>query len=334
MGMRQVNTNGLSLFEMNDSCPVLYKCMDEAVKAPAFKPSKDGKFNGVVWRVDYNDDKAVVWLADYSQSNYSKINVVTRYECDVKGAGDFPIEAFDDGIHLVKVSTDADGKIASISPRYDALDKGVEEFYIKPTSNKITDYVKKVCDYSVTDASGTTIKAYYEKPIFGGTDKGVRALNDAIDKMEKNYAKTVSGDILKRELDDLLGFASPNAEYKYSPVRLYSVYYDNNVASVGFDSDWYMGGVYNVMYSGVNIDLNTGRILGIDEVMDMSMPYVKDVIAQALDEQYDVDKQYALSKLTEMQNIPFWFDDNYIYVGFGSYELEMGTGYCVVYIDR
>jgi len=138
------------------------------------------------------------------------------------------------------------------------------------------------------------------------------------------YRNEVNDDALLEELAFTEEFSGIE-EFRYSPYSIHSVYYDAEKASVSFDSDWYMGGVYNQFFCGINMDLTTGKMLTIEQVMDMSLDAIKDCIAIKIVEDYGVDYNLISETLSGYDEFTFWFDSNYVYVGFGSYELDMGN---------
>lgn len=331
MGLRRVSPNG-SIFGSYKN-PILYKGVDSKLNITDNTVDANVTANGNLWRVEYEDAKTIFYISNFSRKN-TKIDILNRYEAFSDEMSDYPFYYFEDGFYPVKFTTDDKGMIVDITRRPDALDKSVEEFYANSQiKSKITGYDVKRVDYSKNGSNNFTVEAFFDRPIFGGKDKVIRELNNEVTDLLIAYGVDIHNGNMDEMIEDLEWMASPGDKFQFGTQNLDFVHYNEQYVSLAYHSEWFMGGVYNQSYTAINKNLQTGEAVSIDQVMDMSMDAVKDCIADKLVVEWNMDKQDARRKLDGIDDFVFWFDDTYVYVGFGSYELEMGTSFGVISME-
>ena len=131
------------------------------------------------------------------------------------------------------------------------------------------------------------------------------------------------------DLSDYLSDTYPyRAPHYFEPRELKSVYYDENYISVGWEIQWYAGGVHNEWWESVNINRETLSEVSISNVLGED---AKAIIDRALEESIASNEsgfEYDLESVT------FFFDEGTIYIGFGSGSLAGISWYVLIKIPR
>ena len=109
--------------------------------------------------------------------------------------------------------------------------------------------------------------------------------------------------------------------------------------SVGFEWDWFMGGVHNAGGFGLNCNLEEKREITLEELLGKDADEVRSVVAQGISDAIQMEDNEAFEQkidkfLSEYGKYVFWFDQDTVYVMFESYSLDMGGGAILVELTR
>ncbi len=185
-------------------------------------------------------------------------------------------------------------------------------------------------DFSTSLDNGNRALMYFDKIIFEGSDTNLIVwLNGQIESLEGTYQKKSNEDA-EGYLEYLQGCSSGTV-FNYSPHELSHIFYDDNYVSVGWTCPWYAGGVENTTYEYVNYDLNSKAVL---KVTDLLGDNAHNSITQALNKIDDSGYYSERLKRIMIDDIPFYFDTNTVYLNFPSYMLDQGTGSLEVSLPR
>lgn len=194
----------------------------------------------------------------------------------------------------------------------------------------ISNYSVTRDDFSQHLENGNGSSMYFDKVTFEGADENLIAwLNGQIESLEGTYQKEAN-DNAEGYLEYLQGCSS-GTFFEYSPHELSHIFYDDNYVSVGWTCPWFAGGVSNTEYEYVNYDLNSKAQLTVTDVLGIN---AHNSIAQALNK---VDESGFLSeqlKSIVIDDIPFYFDTDTVYLNFPSYMLDQGGAGIEVTLPR
>lgn len=184
-------------------------------------------------------------------------------------------------------------------------------------------------DFTKTDGVHT-IECYISLPYFTGDAKLVNPLNEKMDQLAADYAETY-GAYVDEELE-MVSEWDYSETFQYSPTYTDSVYIeDSGIVSIGITWDWYMGGVFNKGYGNVNYNLLTGEEVTLEEYLGVDRATINAKIVNEVMSETEWDVSDALA---EIQRYSYYFDGDYVYICFGSYELDMGTTYMEISLGR
>lgn len=325
LALTQAN-NGDSMFSnfFWDMAPLLTRSDRPAEEA---QPVKNSTFDGLLWNVDFSDAMLRFHIADLDAG--TGITPCATYvlgENNFKGV-DLPLDFDNAFVWPVRVETDENGDLVSVDfymsePEYAIQGAAALE-------DEVRGYVLEMRDYTVWDENNT-IYAYTDLPRFFGKTRSAQDLNKVMNEIAENF--TVGLDEgLQEYLEDLKEYPYDH-EFYYSPIETDSVYIEYcGPISVSLYWDWYMGGVYNTGYRGINYDPFTHSFLTLEDFMGMDRTTLDQLIAEALDDDYGF---YPLGILETIEEYTWWFDEDYVYVGFNSYDLEQGPSSFVVSLSR
>lgn len=336
MGLRRVSRWDTVFGAVKD--PVLYMGGTTTPVAPEFEAKPNITSDGYLWQMDTEGDKTVFWIGDFAQSNNSKINVMTKVYASSDAQSEYPFEAFYGGFYPITYTTDANGELVNITKRAEALDTGVEEYnYYSSLNSKITGYEIKTRDYSYyyDIDKRYMVEAFFQQPVFGGSDKAVKELNDVFTQMREDYEKEIFSDEFRQVCKDAFNKENYDNVFSYKPYRTSRIYYDEDTVSVWMYWEWNMADEYTrEVYVGVNRDLNTGEEIKIYDVLGMSKDEALDYLADKALESYYFEtwsKDYVKEWLGDLDEINYSFDKGNIYVEAVSEGFEDGVAlsFCV-----
>ena len=174
-------------------------------------------------------------------------------------------------------------------------------------------------------------------------DQGDGTLAAWLNEQAENAVSKYDGDaVLKSLKEEYEGKAErpyPEEVYIFQPLDCVTVYAEGACVSVGFEWDWYMGGVHNAGGFGLNCNLEEKREITLEELLGKDADEVRSMVAQGISnavqmEDNEVFKTKIDKYLSDYGKYAFWFDQNTVYVMFESYSLDMGGGAILVELAR
>lgn len=84
------------------------------------------------------------------------------------------------------------------------------------------------------------------------------------------------------DFDEYANDAAERGTTYFNRMRIHGIYCKNGVLSIMEATDWYMGGVYNRMYTSFTFDLKTGRQLTLSDLLDMDDQRAADTARNAV----------------------------------------------------
>lgn len=204
-----------------------------------------------------------------------------------------------------------------------------ETYYEK---NKITGYRKQKDDFSAS-RDGATVNAFFERVIFeGNNETGINWLNQQITDLEDSYRNNLNS--IEEELNLLLESPYKETEWDYEPHSVEAVHYNEaGDVSVGYVWHWYMGGVSNSGWQGVNCNVYTRKVYSFADILGVDWETARKQLRQALIDQAGFEEEYI-----DIEKIPynpvFYFDEDTVTVCFESYSLDQGPGGVQVTLPR
>ena len=131
-------------------------------------------------------------------------------------------------------------------------------------------------DRSLTDADGNVIlHLYRDRPVLKGDSGAVKAINDYLEQANEAF--------FDDDFESYVEGTTASAEHPYyNTSDGYVTHNADGVLSVSNWQAWSMGGVFNLIPTGYNFDLNTGKLLTISDLVsaeeDMLIAYLRGVI--------------------------------------------------------
>ncbi len=287
------------------------------------EPVKSSTFDGLLWNVDFSDAMLRFHIADLDAG--TELTPCATYvlgENNFKGV-DLPLDFDNAFVWPVRVETDEKGDLVSVDFYQSAPDFAIHG--AASAADEVRGYVLDFKDYTVWDDTNT-IYAYTSLPRFLGSSRSAQDLNAAMADIADSYVPGLDAD-LQECLEDLKEYPYDH-EFYHSPINTEDVYMEYcGPISVSLVWDWYMGGVYNTGYQGINYDPFTHSFLTLEDFMGMDKDTLDQLIAEALDDEYGI---YPIYILEELEDYCWWFDEENVYVGFDSYALEDGaSSHCI-----
>ncbi|MBO4515027.1 MAG: zinc-ribbon domain-containing protein [Lachnospiraceae bacterium] len=169
-----------------------------------------------------------------------------------------------------------------------------------------------------------------------------KVLNRELERCISNY----DGDDVVSQLNDWYENKAespyPEEEWVFQPLSIVSVYIeDGYLLSVGYEWDWYMGGVHNFGGFGVNYDLLYDYSVPLSDVLsEGGRKETRQKVIDALCEQTGEDSPESWGTrldayLQEHNNhYSYWIDEDYAYLIFDSYSLDQGPGAIQLVLPR
>lgn len=163
----------------------------------------------------------------------------------------------------------------------------------------------------------------FQYPKFLGDSSAVKKINKQLKKARKQFFDSNNAKNIKETTKDSI----KNNRFHYDTDQYFwtsgsgMAYGKDNIVSFYVEENWYAGGVHNRYYYGLNYDLNTGKELTIDDVIEGD---AKSEILKAA-KKYCKDDAVAYEIVKNTKKYNFYFDPGKVYICYGSYELSHGT---------
>lgn len=179
----------------------------------------------------------------------------------------------------------------------------------------------------------------FQYPKLKGNSNEIAKINDVLENAMKVFMADENVERIKEStlyyIDNKL--FSENVEQLYWKTTCKVTYNKNNIISMHMKETWYAGGVYNQYDYGYTFNLETGKMLtAIDVIGGKSEVVSSKVIASA--KKYFNKKEIALDaelwqnisntiNTYDAKEFKFYLKPGKAYICFGSYELNLGTGW-------
>lgn len=199
-----------------------------------------------------------------------------------------------------------------------------QKVFAADSSASVIGYEQKTVKREYKDEKGIVRGIVsFEYPKFIGTTPAVKKINKEIRKARKQYFQSDNAKNIRETTKDSI----KNNRFHYDSDQYFwttgcaMTYGKGNIVSFSMTEDWYAGGVHNRYDYGFNYDLNTGKKLTIDNVIE------GDARAEILKaaQKYCKDDTRALNIIKNTKKYKFFLDEGKVYICYGSYELFHGT---------
>ncbi len=186
---------------------------------------------------------------------------------------------------------------------------------------KITGYHTQTQDYGISE-DGTTIHASFERVVLEGANPDEIAwINKISERLEEEYAASLA------DIDEWFAQLKENPydeQWAYHPYSVDSVYYNEQGAvSISYSWDWYMGGVANGGWESLNYNVYDHSSITLEEAIGVDWEEAYDMVKQELASEHGFTAN-ELENSSGFYNPSFWFDEDFVYVGYESYALNQG----------
>lgn len=200
------------------------------------------------------------------------------------------------------------------------------ELVDNPLTAESVEYEITRKEHSVYDETGTYgLKMYYDLFRFTTLPWKFSNANEIFEKLYQAYTAE-----LESEDFDLYAEEAMRNRTLYENFAEAQVFSSGDLLSVLYASSWYMGGVFNLNYSGTVIDLETGKELNIPDLLDEAESSIFDgirsaVISYATEQGYEMSGVYlGLDQYGSPEDFDFYVEDGKIILLFDTYELAAG----------
>lgn len=234
-----------------------------------------------------------------------------QYVDDGGGASDIMLIIFEDG-KIVGLS--ATGEYVDVKAKSKNPDKSIK-----------ANYTMKLDKVEYKDDSGIVRGIVsFQYPQFKGTTASIKKVNNVLKKESSKFFKSETAKLLKEYTETAIQDKRFNEEdeYYFWIASSKVAYNKNNIVSINVTESWLAGGVGNGNEYGLNYNLKTGKKLTINDVISGN---AKNKILVAA-KKYCGSDTNAYNIIKNTKNYKFYFTKGKVYICFGSYELEHGTG--------
>ena len=189
--------------------------------------------------------------------------------------------------------------------------------------------IKRI-DNSITDENGNTLVRIYYDLVY--TDNKREIANKINTYLENVYEEFLTNDGNKEKLQEYLPLSSP--EYPLvSTVEAEISYENEQYISIKWKQDWFMGGVYNIDYSGVTFSIETGEPVNLQDIYgfepNVTLAYLKFAVMEYVNNNMESSElmQAACNTVYDynVDDFNFYLQDNYPVLCFETYELAAGA---------
>ena len=185
-------------------------------------------------------------------------------------------------------------------------------------------------DHSVTNEAGQVlVEHYYDKLVLEETCPEFAAINQLAQEQCDDFFTSANIDQYPLDMVD--------PEYPFMNLLEGEITCnEKGILSVRLQSKWYMGGVFNSNYVGVNFNLKTGEELKLTDVFAMDeeevLTYLQEQSVQYIQEHPDQgwwadeiqDAKQIVSEYT-LDRYAFYIANNTVYLCYPTYELGPGA---------
>ncbi len=179
-------------------------------------------------------------------------------------------------------------------------------------------------DHSIVNENGE-IELFYDLLVVPQTYPYRLQMDMTLVEEYYDYVLSIQG------LDEYLS-VWPEVQYYYDTLAGDVRYNREGLLSLCYSMDWYMGGVHNYGWHGVNFDLNTGERIGMDELLDMSAESIMELLRPVIQDYAEANGGWERSELESIGNaytledLDFYVDrDGEVILCFPQYELGPGA---------
>lgn len=211
---------------------------------------------------------------------------------------------------------------------------GVNE-NVSASSVTKAEYTMKKDKVTIKDDDGKVRGiVYFQYPELKGTSSAITKINDTLKNDSKNFMQSDSAqNLIDSAKSAIATKVNGESVYTYFYKTICKVTYnDNSILGLHMKNCWYAGGVYNQEDYGYTYDLNTGAQLGLKDVVSGNSTSIKSKILAAGKKYLTVNNEveqpaYDGIKSTKLKDFKFYLSKGKVYICFGSYELNRGTGW-------
>ena len=186
-------------------------------------------------------------------------------------------------------------------------------------------------DHSITNENGNNlIEIYYDLVYSDSRRESVQKINIFL---EDKYDDFMLNEGNKQDLQAYVSSAS--TEYPYlNTVETEITYEDEHYISIKWTQSWYMGGVYNINYSGMVFSLETGEPMDLQDLYgfepNITLAYLKFVVMEYMNNNTGTmmpNAQVACEIVSayNIEDFSFYLDNGYPVLCFETYELAAGA---------
>lgn len=268
----------------------------------------------------YNEKGLLLKQIEYDKvNNVSHLNDVEDKDCNIEYWNEYTYDDNDNLIEYIRYPNNLRHEFIYAS----AGKLGVREKEDEKNSI-ISSYSVVRDDFSRSTEDDRQIEMYFDKVVFEGSDDIIYWLNGQVESMESTYRKEQE-EYIEDDLENLRNDPYSSG-YSFSPRGLDSVYYDDKYVSIGWSGEWYAGGVADVNYECMNYDLNTKSELTLFDILGEK---AYDIVADALVKEDNTGSLNEFFEYNMLNTIPFYFDEDTVYINFPDYELGVSWSVCI-----
>lgn len=163
-------------------------------------------------------------------------------------------------------------------------------------------------DFSRSTRNGRALYCYFDRVVFEGTDNNrIQWLNTQVENVEAQFKEEYLP-LLQDYLSKLQN-NSYNETYYIFPHQIAHVYSDDTYVSIGWECDWYAGGVDDCGYIGLNLNTATQSHVSLTDVLGAN---AYDKIVDAVDRQGYSGVKLRITR-NMLDEIHFYFDADAVY---------------------
>ncbi len=199
----------------------------------------------------------------------------------------------------------------------------------------------KMQNEEVTWKDGDIVRGMvsFQYPRIEGDSDEIAKINKVLEKAMKAF---MASDNVERIKESTIYYIdhklfSEDIEQLYWKTTCKVTYNKNNIISMHMKEMWYAGGVYNQKDYGYTFNLKTGKTLTAVDVIGGKPKEVSGKVVSS-SKKYFNDKKIALDKdlwknisdtinTIDAKELKFYLKPGKAYICFGSYELNLGTGW-------
>ncbi len=182
-------------------------------------------------------------------------------------------------------------------------------------------------------SEGYPVDMYFELPVFLGTSDAMNKINAQLAQVRGEYINLHASDDLQMVIDSMNDPNGPTREQPYvnrHPASVQS--YTDDIISVTFAYDWWMGGVADYGLEGYTFNAKTGEQLYLSDLLEGSDAEIKEAIAAALLEQYPDAAEAGIMETPaeairgkDIRDFHFYVLDNAVHIAFNKYDITYGA---------